>query len=364
MKTPDYSRRVAGVRAALDGHEIDALLVTDLVNVRYLTGYAGSNGLVLVGGDGATFMTDFRYLTAAEPIAEFMSVRMLAGETSRFLGEHIAEMAPGATRIGFEGAHVSVALYEKLVAAFGPELELVATADIVEELRLVKDASELEAIRRSAALIAPVYEAIAAEGLSGKRELDVAWRVRELFHELGADGLAFETIVASHERGAMPHANPSEAVISTGTLVTIDLGCFLDGYASDCTRTFAVGEPDADLAEIYAICLEAQLAAMDAVKPGAGGRDVDAVARDLIAAAGHGDHFGHGLGHGVGLAIHEGPRLATSSRATLEAGMVVTVEPGIYVPGRGGVRIEDLVIVTDSGAERLTPYPKELQLVA
>ena len=133
MKTPDYSRRVAGVRAALDGHEIDALLVTELVNVRYLTGYAGSNGLVLVGGDGATFMTDFRYLTAAEPIAEFMSVRMLAGETSRFLGEHIAEMAPGATRIGFEGAHVSVALYEKLVAAFGPELELVATADIVED---------------------------------------------------------------------------------------------------------------------------------------------------------------------------------------------------------------------------------------
>ena len=156
---------------------------------------------------------------------------------------------------------MSVALYEKLVAAFGPELELVATADIVEDAAAGQRRLELEAIRRSAALIAPVYEAIAAEGLSGKRELDVAWRVRELFHELGADGLAFETIVASHERGAMPHANPSEAVISTGTLVTIDLGCFLDGYASDCTRTFAVGEPDADLAEIYAICLEAQLAA-------------------------------------------------------------------------------------------------------
>jgi Xaa-Pro aminopeptidase len=364
VNTPDYSRRVDGVRAALAAENVDALLVTDLVNVRYLTGYGGSNGLVLVGSDGATFMTDFRYVTAAEPIADFMTVLMLEGETARFLGEHLASMAPAATRIGIEAPHVSVALQQKLAAAFGPDIELVPTADVVETLRLVKDASELDAIRRSAALIAPVYEAIAAEGLGGKRELDVAWRVRELFHQQGADGLAFETIVASHERGAMPHATPSEAVIAAGTLVTIDLGCYLDGYASDCTRTFAVGEPDADLAEIYGICLEAQLAAMDAVKPGAGGRDVDAVAREVIVAAGHGDHFGHGLGHGVGLAIHEGPRLATSSRATLEVGMVVTVEPGIYVPGRGGVRIEDLVIVTDSGAERLTPYPKELQLVA
>ena len=234
---------------------------------------------------------------------------------------------------------------------------------MVEYLRLIKDGYEQEAVRRSAALIAPVYEAIAAEGLGGKREIDVAWRIQELFHEQGAEGLSFDSIVASHERGAMPHADPGENVISEGTLVTIDLGCVLDGYASDCTRTFAVGEPDADLAEIYAICLEAQIASLAAVKAGAICRDVDAVARDIIAAAGHGDHFGHGLGHGVGLAIHEGPRLSASSDATLEAGMVVTVEPGIYLPGRGGVRIEDLTIVTESGAERLTPYPKELQLV-
>ena len=364
MSGPDYPHRLQGVRAALESESIDAMLVTDLVNVRYLTGYDGSNGLVVVHGGGATFMTDFRYVTAAEPIAEIMDVRMLEGETSRFLGEHLNDIAPGANRIGIEAAHVSVATHSKLEAAFGADRELVATGDVVESLRLVKDAYELDAIRRSAALIAPVYETIAAEGLGGKRELDVAWRVRELFRDLGADDLSFDTIVASHERGAMPHVHPGESVISAGTLVTIDLGCYLNGYASDCTRTFAVGEPDADLSEIYAICLEAQLTALAAVAPGMGGREVDAVAREVITAAGHGDHFGHGLGHGVGLAIHEGPRLSTASHATLEAGMVVTVEPGIYVPGRGGVRIEDLVIVTDTGSERLTAYPKELQRVA
>jgi Xaa-Pro aminopeptidase len=184
--------------------------------------------------------------------------------------------------------------------------------------------------------------------------------VRELFHEQGADGLAFDTIVASHERGAMPHADPTDAVIGPGTLVTIDLGCVLDGYASDCTRTFAVGDPPDDLRAVYDVCLAAQLAALDAIRPGISGRDADAVARELIEAAGHGGQFGPGLGHGVGLDVHEAPRLSTRSDATLAPGMVVTVEPGIYLPGRGGVRIEDLVIVTETGHERLTPFPKEL----
>ena len=208
MNGPGYLHRLEGVRAALESESIDAMLVTDLVNVRYLTGYDGSNGLVVVHGGGATFMTDFRYVTAAEPIAEIMDVRMLEGETSRFLGEHLNDIAPGANRIGVEAAHVSVATHNKLEAALGDDRELVATADVVETLRLVKDAYELDAIRRSAALISPVYQTIADEGLGGKREVDVAWRVRELFREQGADDLSFDTIVASHERGAMPHVNP------------------------------------------------------------------------------------------------------------------------------------------------------------
>ena len=365
MSGPDYPHRLQGVRAALESESIDAMLVTDLVNVRYLTGYDGSNGLVVVHGGGATFMTDFRYVTAAEPIAEIMDVRMLEGETSRFLGEHLNDIAPGANRIGIEAAHVSVATHSKLEAAFGADRELVATGDVVETLRLVKDAYELgrdppvggvdRAGVRDDCRRGPGREARAGRGLASARALPRFGRRRPVVrHHRGG----------SHERGAMPHVHPGESVISAGTLVTIDLGCYLNGYASDCTRTFAVGEPDADLSEIYAICLEAQLTALAAVAPGMGGREVDAVAREVITAAGHGDHFGHGLGHGVGLAIHEGPRLSTASHATLEAGMVVTVEPGIYVPGRGGVRIEDLVIVTDTGSERLTAYPKELQRVA
>ena len=357
----NYGGRVEAARRALADAECDALLVSSLVNVRYLTGYAGSNGLVVIATDGASFITDFRYVTAAEPIGEFMDVRMAEREAVRYAAENLAELAPGAARVGVEASNLTLAAHR--IVSETATAELVPTTGIVERLREVKDAEELDAVRRSAALIAPVYEELAAEGLEGRRELDVAWRVRELFHEQGAEGLSFDTIVASHERGAMPHADPSEAAIGSGTLVTIDLGCILDGYCSDCTRTFATGDPPEELLEIYDICLRAQEAAMEAVRPGAGGREVDAVARDIIADAGYGDRFGHGLGHGVGLDVHEGPRLGTRSDATLEPGMVVTVEPGIYLPGQGGVRIEDLVIVTEDGCERLTPYPKHLTRV-
>ncbi len=206
-----------------------------------------------------------------------------------------------------------------------------------------------------------VYAALADEGLSGRTERDVAWRVRELFHAAGAEGPSFDTIVASADAGALPHAEPRDVAIPAGTLVTIDLGCVVDGYCSDCTRTFATeGDVPQELLDAYATCLEAQLAGLDAVRPGASGVAVDGVARAIIAEAGHGEHFGHGLGHGVGLEVHEAPRLSPISSATLEQGMIVTVEPGIYLPRLGGVRIEDLVVVTGDGCERLTGYPKEL----
>jgi Xaa-Pro aminopeptidase len=239
----------------------------------------------------------------------------------------------------------------------------VATTGAVERLREIKDAGEQEAIRRSAALIETVLERVAAAGLAGRSERDVAWSIQEAFHELGAEGLSFPSIVAAHERGAQPHAEAGDEVIGADTFVTIDLGCVLDGYCSDCTRTFATGAVPQRLRDAYAVCLEAQLAAMEGIRPGLSGPDADAIARGIIARAGFGEHFGHPLGHGVGLDVHEDPRLSAVSSATLEPGMVVTVEPGIYLPGLGGVRIEDLVIVTESGCERLTGYPKELTTV-
>lgn len=355
----NHAARLAAARDAMPAAGVEAMLVSGMANIRYLSGFTGSNGLVVIGPESATLLTDFRYQTACEPLRAWIDVELAERDVIRTAAERAGELT-GARRIGFEPGQLTFDRHAILAEVYP---DLVPVPGLVEKLRIVKDAEELDAVRASAALIQPVYEAIAAEGLTGREEIDVAWRVRELFHAAGADGLSFETICASHERGAQPHAHPGHDRIGAGTLVTIDLGCFLGGYASDCTRTFATGSPSAQLTDLYAICLEAQLAAMDAVRPGVPAADVDAAARDVIAGAGHGDHFGHPVGHGVGLEIHEAPRLGGTGSATLEPGMVVTVEPGIYVPGVGGVRIEDLVIVTATGGERLTMYPKELTVV-
>ena len=353
-----YADRLAALGQRLDGFGVDALLVTSRANVRYLTGFGGTNGVALVRPGAATFLTDFRYTERAAPLQAYMEVRRVERDVIKSACDHLAELAPGAQRIGFESAHMTVAQHGRLVdAAPAPP---IPTTGAVERLREVKDAAEQEAVRRSAALIEPVLERVAAAGLAGRSERDVAWSIQEAFHDLGAEGLSFPSIVASHERGAQPHAEPGADVIGEDTFVTIDLGCVLDGYCSDCTRTFATGAVPQRLRDAYAVCLEAQLAAMEGIGPGLTGADADAIARDIIAGAGFGEHFGHPLGHGVGLDVHEDPRLSAVSSATLEPGMVVTVEPGIYLPGLGGVRIEDLVIVTESGCERLTGYPKEL----
>jgi Xaa-Pro aminopeptidase len=356
----NHAARLSAARAAMYAAEVEAMIVSGLVNIRYLTGFTGSNALVVVGADTSTLLTDFRYQTASEPLRAWVDVELAERDVIRTAADRLAELSGGATRVGFESAQLTVERHQILADAHSG---LVPVACLVEGLRVVKDPEELDAVRAAAALIEPVYAQIAADGLAGRREADVAWRVRELFHAGGADGLAFETIVASHERGAQPHAHPTGELIGAGTLITIDLGCVLDGYCSDCTRTFATGSPPDELTSAYAVCLEAQLAAMEAVRPGARVADVDAAARSVIEAAGHGDRFGHPVGHGVGLDIHEAPRLSGGSSATLEPGMVVTVEPGIYLPGLGGVRIEDLVIVTATGGERLTMYPKDLTVL-
>jgi len=243
-------------------------------------------------------------------------------------------------------------------------VDLFPTAGLVESLRAVKDPDEIAAIRRAGAFSDEIFGALARERFTGRTERELAWWIEKSFREAGADAVSFDTVVAAGETGSSPHAVPGDRVVEPGVLVTVDSGCVVDGYCSDCTRTFAVGDVPERLAGIHALCLEAQLAGLAAVGPGVSGRDADAASRVQIEAAGLGWAYGHGLGHGVGIEIHEGPVLRPESTDVLEPGNVVTVEPGIYLPDDAGVRIEDLVLVTDDGCERLTQFSKKLLTVA
>jgi Xaa-Pro aminopeptidase len=344
--------------AQLAERGLDALLVTDLVNVRWLTGFTGSNGLAVVGPDDQRlFLTDFRYLTQS-------GEQLDAGWHREIAPEILQAAATFVTgRVGFDDAHLSVKDHGALAQRLAEGVELVPAAGAVEALRAIKDAGEQEQIRAAAKLADAALTEVLGRGLAGRTERDVALDLEVTMRKAGAEGASFPPIVASGEHSALPHAVPRDVAIAKGTLVTIDWGAQLDGYASDCTRTYATGELDPRDREIYEIVLKAQLESLAAVRAGAGGREVDAVARDIITAAGHGEHFGHGLGHGVGAEVHEGPRLSQRSESTLAAGQVVTVEPGVYVPGAVGVRIEDLAIVTEDGAEVLTSLPKALQVI-
>jgi Xaa-Pro aminopeptidase len=352
--------RADRLAAALAERELDALLVTDLVNVRYLTGFTGSNGMAVVGPDLRRFVTDFRYVEqAAEQVSRFDREQA----PPEFLDALAGGWPDGALRLGFEDEDVSVRRHARLREVLPDRVELVPAGGLVERLRAVKDAGEIERISAAAALVDEVYGVVREQGLVGRTEREVALAIEEEMRRRGASGPSFPPIVASAERGALPHAVPTDAPIPQGTLVTLDVGAVLDGYCSDCTRTWATGDLPDDLASAYQLVQRAQEAALAAVRPGPEGREVDAVARDMIAAAGHGDHFGHGLGHGVGLAIHEAPRLARTAEGRLAAGNVLTVEPGVYLPGRGGVRIEDLVVVTEDGHTVLSGTTKDLVTV-
>jgi Xaa-Pro aminopeptidase len=361
--SPDPFDRVDRVVAGFEGAGIDLLLVVaEPLNLRYVTGFTGSNGVAVLGRDLRRFVTDFRYVEqAAAQVPGFDRE-----QGPRDLLDALRGPWPeGPVRLGFDDAHVSVRLHRRLRDLLPERVELVPAAGLVERVRAVKEPGEIEAIRAAALVVDTVYRELAEEGLVGRTEREVAVAIEHRMRVLGAEGPSFGSIVASGEHGSRPHAEPRDSAIPSGTLVTIDCGAILDGYCSDCTRTWATGSgaiPDA-LAEAYALTERAQAAALAAVRPGATGREVDAVARDLIEAEGHGEHFGHPLGHGVGLDIHEDPRLSKVNERPLEAGNVVTVEPGIYLPGVGGVRIEDLVVVTETGAEVLTHTPKSLTVV-
>lgn len=347
--------RAERVVARLRERELDALLVTHLVNVRWLTGFTGTNGVAVVGADGTrTFLTDFRYVERAE--AEVDGFERRRG--GRDLLVDAADALAG--RVGFEDHHLPVRAWERLKEAAGDEVELAGTGSMLEDLRAVKEPGELEAIRAAAQLADEVVRAVVLEqGLADRTEREVGRAIERELRERGAEP-SFPTIVAAAEHGALPHAEPRDVEIPKDTLVVLDFGALLDGYCSDCTRTFATG-PIADGArEIYELVQRAQTNALAAVEPGASCKAVDAIARTMISEAGHGEHFGHGLGHGVGLEVHEEPRLTATAEGELVPGNVVSVEPGVYVPGEIGVRIEDLVAVTEDGHEVFSGLPKEL----
>jgi Xaa-Pro aminopeptidase len=341
----------------MGGKGLDSLLVTNLVNVRWLCGFTGTNGACILTPEDRLFVTDFRYVErAGEEVEGFEVVKgerdLLADLAARLRG-----------RAGFDDAHMSVRAHGKLSEALGGSTELVPAAGLVEQLREVKDEGELGAIRAAAALADGALRSVLERGLAGRTELTVARELERELRERGAQDPAFPAIVAAGANGALPHAEPHDVEIGAGQLVVVDWGARLDGYCSDCTRTFATGELPGEAVEVYELVLGAQEAALEAVRADADVSAVDGVARERIEAAGHGERFGHGLGHGVGLEVHEGPRVAKTAEGRLAAGNVITVEPGVYLPGELGVRIEDLVTVTEDGAEVFSSLPKGLTTI-
>lgn len=355
------SARVERLRELLLAQELAAVVVAGGANLRYLTGFTGSSGAAVVTAGGeARFLTDFRYEEQSQHEVDAAFARaIVSGDLLKALA---GDLPPG--RVGFEEATTTVAELARLEQDAAGEVELVSAGKLVEQLRAVKDDEEIERIAAAALLVDEIYAWLLARGLGGRRERDVAV---ELEHEMrlrGASGPSFDSIVASGAHAALPHAQPRDVAIESGCLVTIDIGALLDGYCSDCTRTFAVGEPGPQAREIYQLVLAAQIDGLDALTPGRNGREVDAVSRQVIDEAGYGEQFGHGLGHGVGLEIHEPPRLSPHApEDPLVSGNVVTVEPGIYLPGVLGVRIEDLAVLTGDGARRLSQFTKELLVV-
>jgi Xaa-Pro aminopeptidase len=396
-------RRTGALAALLREHEQapQLLVVTDPTNLRYITGFTGTNGLALVAAaeNGRNlFLTDFRYETQsaaqvpelyerlifnidlAEALANELSPGRAAdgGQQERKKHEkegeeevepprtNLAELFPGGGRVGFEDGAMTVKRHARLRELLGRRWELEPCGGLVEELREVKAPSELAAIRAACELADAALREVLEDGLVGRSEREVAIDLELRMRRLGATGPSFPTIVAAGQHGALPHAEPRDRAIPRDTLVTIDWGALLDGYCSDCTRTYATGERLPEGArEVYELVLRAQLAGLAAVRPGRNGKEIDAVAREVIERAGHGERFGHGLGHGVGMDVHEAPRLSrTAGEQPLRAGAVVTVEPGVYLPERFGVRIEDLVVVGEEGPQVLTGLSKQLTVVA
>jgi len=356
------ANRLKAVRELMETHDpgLGVLVVASPENRRYLTGFTGSAGAAVVSPTEALLVTDFRYIDQAQAECPGWEVVRQGPVLVDTLAEVVARLGPKA--VGFERDHATFGFYQDLADRL-KGLQLVPTANIIESLREVKDEDEIGVIREAAAIADRALEEVLPLLRPGVAERDVALEIEYRMRKLGADGAAFATIVASGERSALPHGRASDKLLAAGDFVTIDMGAVVRGYHSDLTRTFILSPATDRQKEVYRLVREAQAKALASVRPGLTGKEVDAVARDLISGRGHGEHFGHGLGHGVGLAVHEGPRLSPTGETVLRAGNVVTVEPGIYVTGWGGVRIEDLCVVRPDGVEVLSRFSKELRVL-
>jgi Xaa-Pro aminopeptidase len=355
----------------LHERELDGLLVESAVDLRYVSGFTGSHGLALVAGAGEgagpafphRFFTDFRYETqSAEQVPEAFAREIVSGE---LMEAAVKALPREGGRLGFDESTLTVSRHGRLCELVGDGWELVPCGGLVTGLRRIKDRGEIARIAAASELADEALGRVLEGGLVGRSEREVAIELETRMRRLGAQGVSFPPIVAAGPHGALPHAEPREATIPRDVLVTIDWGALHEGYCSDCTRTYATGEGiSARGREVYELVLRAQEAGLAAVKAGPSGREVDGVARAVIEEAGYGERFGHGLGHGVGMEIHEAPRLSrTAGEEPLRAGNVVTVEPGVYLPGELGVRIEDLVVVGEEGCEVLTRLPKALSVL-
>ncbi|HYF91265.1 MAG TPA: Xaa-Pro peptidase family protein [Symbiobacteriaceae bacterium] len=350
--------RLAKLRAAMAGKQVDGVLIAKAENRAYLSGFTGSSGWLVITQEKAILITDFRYTEQAAAQAPAFTVVKPEAAPHPLVAQLCGELNIG--RLGYEGDYLTVDEYALYQAAL-TGVELIAVSGMVEALRMIKDEQEIEIMARAAAITDQAWGQIISLVRPGVAERELAVELEYIMKKLGADGLAFEIICASGVRSSLPHGRASEKIIEKGDLVTFDFGAAYQGYCSDCTRTVMVGEPSAKQREIYEIVLEAQQRGVDACKAGITDRDLDEVCRSYIREKGYADYFGHGTGHGVGRFIHEGPKVSfRGTGEVLQPGMVVTIEPGIYLPGWGGVRIEDTVLVQENGCRRLTQTPKDL----
>ncbi|MCM3597159.1 Xaa-Pro peptidase family protein [Metabacillus idriensis] len=345
------------MRNRLKELDVDGILITSSYNRRYMTGFTGSSGVAVITDSHAVFITDFRYTEQAAKQIEGFEIVQHKGPILEEVAAQAAKMS--IKRLGFEQDDLSFASYTAYKDEL-KEIEFVPVSGAVEKLRLIKSAAEIKILKEAAEIADAAFKHILTVIRPGMKEIEVANELEFFMRKQGAVSSSFDIIAASGYRSALPHGVASEKEIEKGDFLTLDFGAYYKGYCSDITRTIAVGDPSDELKKIYSIVLEAQLRGMNGIKAGMTGKEADALTRDYISENGYGEYFGHSTGHGLGMEVHEGPSLSVKSETVLEPGMIVTVEPGIYIPKLGGVRIEDDTVVKEDGNESLTHSPKEL----